>query len=312
MLTSPLTSRTRLAAALAVAGTVLLSAVGTASADTITSENWAGYAAHGSHVHFTRVTSTWVQPRATCASGVTTYSSFWVGIGGYRLNSTAMEQMGTELDCNRDGTQAVTAWYELLPAPSRPIHMTIHSGDVITSTVGVTGHKVTLKLVDSTRGETFSKTITDHAVDTTSAEWIAEAPSNCDSSGNCTTLPLANFGTATFAGASATTTTGKTAPIASSLWSTTKLLLGYTHSGTAFVAKAATAHATPSKLVRGNSAFLVIYSGSSGSGGSGSGGSGSGGSGSGSEPGSFGGGPGGFGGAPGGFGGLGGGPGGGF
>jgi hypothetical protein len=238
-------------------------ASGQAATTTMTSDNWAGYAAHGSRAHFKEVTATWVQPKATCTNGGTTYSSFWDGLGGYSVNSAAMEQMGTELDCTGDGRQSLSAWYELVPAPSRTIRMTIASGDVITSTVDVVGDKVFLDLVDATRHESFTKTITDHSIDTSSAEWIAEAPSTCDSSGNCTTLPLANFGTATFANASATTTTGRRAPIASSLWTTTKLLLGYVQANGAFVAKGFTANATPSKLVRGNSAFLVVYSGRS-------------------------------------------------
>jgi Peptidase A4 family len=243
-----------------VAAAMLLAAgSATAGADTITSDNWAGYAAHGSNAHFKQVTATWMQPKARCTAGNVTYSSFWVGIGGYNLNSTAMEQMGTELDCDGDGSQAMSAWYELVPAAPRTIHMTIASGDVITSTVDVVGDRVTMKLEDATRHESFTKTITDHSTDTTSAEWIAEAPSNCSGS-SCTTLPLADFGTATFADASATTTSGRTAPIVSSLWSTTKLLLGYLHEGSAFVAKSASANATPSKLVHGNSAFLVVYS----------------------------------------------------
>lgn len=250
-------SRALLGAAVTVA---LLSAVAaTAQADTITSDNWAGYAAHGNNTHFKQVSAAWVQPKATCTGGNVTYSSFWVGIGGYDLNSSAMEQMGTELDCNGNGTQAASAWYELVPAPPRAIDMTVRSGDVITSTVDVVGDQVSLKLVDTTRHESFTKTIADHSIDTTSAEWIAEAPSDCSGS-NCTTLPLADFGTATFGHASATTTTGRTAPIVSSLWSTTKLLLGYLHEGSAFVAKATTANATPSTLVRSNSAFLVVYS----------------------------------------------------
>jgi hypothetical protein len=40
--------------------------------------------------------------------------------------------------------------------------------------------------------------------DLTSAEWIAEAPSSCSSSGGCRTLPLANFGSVSFARAAAT------------------------------------------------------------------------------------------------------------
>ena len=40
--------------------------------------------------------------------------------------------------------------------------------------------------------------------DLTSAEWIAEAPSACSGSGRCRTLPLANFGSVSFARAAAT------------------------------------------------------------------------------------------------------------
>jgi hypothetical protein len=263
MLTLTVSSRARRCAAVAATMIPLAAMTASAGADTITSNNWAGYAAHGSRTHFKQVTATWVQPKASCTRGNITYSSFWTGLGGFNLNSSAMEQIGTELDCNSNGTQSVSAWYELVPAPPRTIPMKIATGDVITSTVQVVGNQVTLKLVDATRQKTFTKTITDHSIDTTSAEWIAEAPSNCDSSGNCATLPLANFGTATFANASATLATGATAPIVSSLWTTTKLLLGYAHAGTEFVAKRSTANATPSNLVRGNTAFLVVYSGQS-------------------------------------------------
>jgi peptidase A4-like protein len=40
--------------------------------------------------------------------------------------------------------------------------------------------------------------------DLTSAEWIAEAPSECFSSGGCDTLPLANFGSIVFSRVAAT------------------------------------------------------------------------------------------------------------
>ena len=54
--------------------------------------------------------------------------------------------------------------------------------------------------------------------DTSSAEWIAEAPSQCDSTSSCTPLPLADFGTVQFTGASATAN-GHTGSIDDSNWS---------------------------------------------------------------------------------------------
>jgi hypothetical protein len=40
-------------------------------------------------------------------------------------------------------------------------------------------------------------------LDVSSAEWIAEAPSNCTPSGRCTAVPLTQFGNVTFTNAAA-------------------------------------------------------------------------------------------------------------
>ncbi len=58
-----------------------------ASADSTQSSNWAGYAVHRRGVRFSKVIGTWTQPRATCTPGQATYSSVWVGIGGYRRST---------------------------------------------------------------------------------------------------------------------------------------------------------------------------------------------------------------------------------
>jgi hypothetical protein len=299
------TARRCSAVLLAVVALLVLSA--TSGADTITSNNWSGYAAHGDGARFRRVTATWRQPAAICSTGAETYSAFWVGIGGYSLSSDDMEQIGSELDCNADGTQSLSAWYELLPAPSRTIRMTVAGGDLITAGVSIAGDRVTTTLDDTTSHEAFAKTITDHSIDDTSAEWIAEAPSECSTATKCETLPLTDFGAVQFANASAETTTGRTAPIDSAIWTSTKILLGYAATGTSFVAKTSTAKATPTALTGSGRAFRVDYSGSSATtttgSGSGSGGSGSGGTGStGTRPGAGGlpGGPAGPGGGPGG------------
>ncbi|HEX4108767.1 MAG TPA: G1 family glutamic endopeptidase, partial [Solirubrobacteraceae bacterium] len=271
-------ARVRSALVLAVAAAGALALPAAAGANTITSENWAGYAAHRGGVHFRRVSATWVQPAAKCAAGSGTYSAFWVGIGGYSLSSEALEQIGSELDCNADGSETMSAWYELVPSPTRAIHLTIDAGDVMSASVTVSGHRVTLALDDHTRGESFARAVTDAHVDTSSAEWVAEDPSDCSSSESCQTLSLTDFGAVAFEHASAQTAGGKTEPITSSLWTTTEMLLGYSADDGRFVADGETASATPSALAGGGRAFLVTYSGptvSSGSSGSGSTGSGS-------------------------------------
>src|SRR5665213_168941 len=94
-----------------------------ALADTTRSSNWAGYAVHGSHTSFRRVFGAWRQPAATCTAGTPTYSSVWVGLGGYSTTSQALEQIGSEVDCSASGRVVSSAWYELVPAASRNIRM---------------------------------------------------------------------------------------------------------------------------------------------------------------------------------------------
>jgi len=290
MLLPPSASRlARRISAVLLALIALLAVAVSARADVITSDNWSGYAVHGRGSTFKHITATWRQPAAICSTGTESYSAFWVGIGGYSLSSKAMEQIGSELDCNADGTESLSAWYELVPAPSRTVPMTIAGGDVLTAGIGISGRQVTMTLDDKTRDEVFTKTITDHTMDLTSAEWIAEAPSDCTSATKCETLPLADFGAVNFANASAETTSGRTASISSSIWTTTRILLGYTAKGTSFVAKSSTAQATPSALGDSGGEFRVDFAAAStttttGSGSTGGPGGGGGGPGGGGHP----------------------------
>src|SRR5262249_47442805 len=149
---------------------------------------------------------------------------YWVGVGGYRQTSRALEQIGTEVDCSASGKVSSSAWYELVPAPSIPIRLTVRPGDAVQASVNVRGNAVTVALYDATRGRGFRKTIRTSVLDVSSAEWIVEAPSQCiNSSSNCQTLPLANFGTATFGSASAQSASGRSGAISSPLWQATKI-----------------------------------------------------------------------------------------
>src|ERR1700737_4151987 len=93
----PKSSWVKLTAATAVV-LAALAAAPAAPPNTSTSANWAGFAVHKPGVNFHKVTGTWVQPTASCTPGSQSYSAFWVGIGGYYLNSSALEQVGTEID----------------------------------------------------------------------------------------------------------------------------------------------------------------------------------------------------------------------
>jgi Peptidase A4 family len=192
-----------------------------ASAGTTTSANWAGYAVHRTGVRFRSVSAVWTIPTVTCGSG-SAYSAAWVGLGGYHTNAAALEQAGTESDCSASGRARYSAWYELVPQTSRTIRMTVDAGDQMAVRVSVSGARVTVRLRDLTRGTAFTRTLTATAVDTTSAEWIVEAPSECSGT-RCRVLPLATFADTTFSSARATSATGHAGTIADALWASTAI-----------------------------------------------------------------------------------------
>ncbi len=234
------------------------------------------------------MSGSWVQPTAKCGSGQT-YSAFWVGLGGSGNQSSSLEQTGTQADCNADGSTNYYAWYELVPAGPVQLDLGIHPGDHITAKVSVDGTNVSVSLTDQTTGQSANKTLQMDSPDTSSAEWIAEAPSACDGSGSCQPLPLSDFGTVQFTSATATAG-GHTGTISDSNWSAQPVSLGASGaSDVSFSSDSGSAGASPSSLSSDGSSFSVAYQGGSGtagaSGGSGDNGYGSGGYGYGGYPG---------------------------
>jgi hypothetical protein len=252
----------RIVAGLAVAASLAFASP--ALAGSTQSSNWAGYAIHKSGISFRQVTGSWTAPSATCTAGKPTFSSVWVGLGGYSEHSTALEQIGTETDCRAGGRATTSAWYELVPAPSRAVKMTVRPGDRMFASVHVTGHQVRLQLVDLTRQKSFVRTVRDSTLDLTSAEWIVEAPSECVSNNNCQPLPLADFGSATITDARAVTKKGYAGSIVTRKWVTTRITLssGLQRRFVGNRSVAAGAAATPSALLGADNAFTVTYSAS--------------------------------------------------
>lgn len=249
----------------AITAAVIVAALCSASAAlarTATSSNWAGYAVHRPGVSFRRVSGTWTQPSAVCVAGHSTYSAAWVGIGGFKPTSGALEQIGTEVDCNHAGNAVSTAWYELVPAPSKTISLAVHPGDVMHATVTVVGSRVTVVLENLTSHRTFRRSMSAPSVDVSSAEWIVEAPSECVSQFVCQALALADFGSVTFDSARAISTTGTAGSITAPTWWRTKIEL------TPVVQRVILARqtsdsagaATPSTLRGAGSEFDVTYS----------------------------------------------------
>ena len=101
-----------------------------AAYDPTLSTNWAGYAVTTPAMgvpgtSFTDVTGTWMQPRVRCPTGEVGAAAFWVGLGGWEQTSQALEQIGTEADCNTRGQVTYSAWYEIVPAGPVRLKLTV-------------------------------------------------------------------------------------------------------------------------------------------------------------------------------------------
>jgi hypothetical protein len=181
-----------------------------------TSTNWSGYAVTGSR--FTSVSSSWTEPTVTCSR--TAYSSFWVGLDGDGSNS--VEQTGTDSDCS-GRTPEYYAWYEMYPKAPVDLRGTVRPGDSLSASVTTNGSgSFTLTITDNTQRWTNTTTAKLTSAALASAEVIAEAPSSSQG-----VLPLADFGTVSFSGATAngsllTSTTPNIDPITMQSGSTVK------------------------------------------------------------------------------------------
>jgi hypothetical protein len=258
--------RARLALATALAAATLASQTAPAGAATSVSSNWSGYAVTGTT--FRSVSGTWVEPTASCTSSTatTTASAFWVGLGGDSSASNALEQTGTEADCLADGTVRYSSWYELVPAASVRVRLAVRAGDRITASVRASGRRVTVELRNRTTGTSFTKTLNMAAPDSSSAEWIAEAPATSTPGGE-TILPLTDFGTVRFTNATATASSGRVGTVADPAWTASRIVLRASNRAGGgrgpfgpFAADAASsAEAIPTKLLAGGTAFAVTW-----------------------------------------------------
>ncbi len=156
------------------------------------SNNWAGYVATGGT--FTSVSGSWNVPQVN-ATG-TSADATWVGIGG--TSGTHLIQTGTQALVNNNGQVSYQAWYEMLPANSQKVPLTISPGDSITASIAQqSANQWTISLSDSTTGQNYQTTVT-YAASLSSAEWIEEMPVR-----GRTFIPLDNFGSVQFSALSA-------------------------------------------------------------------------------------------------------------
>jgi hypothetical protein len=227
------------------------------------SSNWSGYVAAGSDSSgtpssFTNVAGRWVQPKARCTVGRSSSSAFWVGIGGASDTSHALEQIGTQVSCSATGKAAYSMWYELVPAASVKIRYKVLAGNVITASVTVRGTKVTLQIRNLSRRTRFTKVLSTSAPDTSSAEWVAEAPSACFSAERCVVVPLTDFGLVSFTNATAIAN-GHHGTISDPAWVATPVVLDSSRQDASVGSPPSSDGAVPSPLSPDGAAFNVAY-----------------------------------------------------
>lgn len=229
---------------------------------TAVSSNWAGYVvaapAGASPATFTDVVGTWVQPKLVCTKGRSSSSGFWVGLGGASEASEALEQTGTAALCASSGKAVYYAWIELVPAPPVRLRLTVAAGDTLLGAVSYAGGRLVLELENLTRGTSVTRTALPPALDLSSAEWIAEAPSLCSFADACTVARLANFRRVSFSRA-AVTGSDHTGTIDDPAWEATPIMLAPAADPQAPAPGAATA--VPSPLGADGRSFTVTWSG---------------------------------------------------
>ncbi len=164
---------------------------GVAAATSSTSSNWSGYSATGGG--YTSVTGTWTVP--TVSATTPGADATWVGIGG--IDSNDLIQAGTQGTVS-GGEVSYDAWIEMLPSSSRPVSLSVSPGDSVTVTLTQQGPlEWVIAMKNNTSGQRYSATVT-YQSSNSSAEWVQEAPSVGRG-----TVPLDDFGTLTFNGATA-------------------------------------------------------------------------------------------------------------
>lgn len=164
-----------------------------AHADTVYSNNWAGYAVTGNGGTFTHAEAWYYEPAFGGSRCSTNADVTWAGIGGYYSNSGALGQDGTAHGLSGMGDHQ--AWWEVYPYNNiTAVSLYGHSGylfDASTAWVGSGGYYA-FYMKDYYSGNYLAfRGYVDH-YDGRSAEAITERPSI-----NGSYTYLSNFGTMT-------------------------------------------------------------------------------------------------------------------
>ena len=153
------------------------------SGGTVYSANWSGYAVYSKNRTVTGVTGTFVVPHAGLFP-VPGFAATWAGIGGYKRPKHSLIQAGTGEDSFSGPPfgRKYFAWYELLPAPEKPLRgcsgdqrCKVSPGNHITVTIRRLAVATWRISVTNAGHWSWSKQV-HYNSSRSSAEWILEAP----------------------------------------------------------------------------------------------------------------------------------------
>lgn len=163
----------------------------------LTSSIWSGYVVSSDlgnpQSDVSGVRASWIVPEVI-ATFTDTYSSAWIGIGGFHDDKTLI-QAGTEHDYV-NGREFYSAWYEILPDQAIRIEeIEITPGDLISVSIDLINSQTNewrIEINDVTKNQEFSINLIYNSSKLT-AEWIVERPTV-----NSQISSLANFGVVNF------------------------------------------------------------------------------------------------------------------
>ena len=167
----------------------------TASSVSLTSEqsaNWSGYVAGGGP--YSVVKGTFTVPSPVAGAPSDGQVSEWVGVDGASDSDTSLIQAGVaeSADPQSPGGVSIQPWWEILPAAETNIStVSVSAGDRVTVTIWrLSGTSWEINLTDDTNGQSYTTPPEQFTGAGSSAEWIVEAPAQCQSQAQCQLTPL--------------------------------------------------------------------------------------------------------------------------
>lgn len=166
---------------------------------TVTGPSWSGYAVTA-EAPYTSASASWQVPDVSYDGRQTPYGYEyvlnWTGVGGY--GDQTLIQLGTESVVSTAGAKTFYTWYELYPAVSQGVALTVKPGDIVTASLQCTANcspsqtqTWQLTLADDTSGAAWTQSVS-YQSSMASAEWITEPPYYNGF------LPLADYTQATY------------------------------------------------------------------------------------------------------------------